>query len=150
VALQFLVATLPMHPHCHFYVRLTLVREALLQLTGREVQVRSQGIDITVFHPSPVASNFASSADHQIDALDLFNKLAVPPEALPDAMFGAMGRCIHCDFGGVALIFRLVSKLVDYNLLAWATAAMAHTMPDFKKHWKATPAAASPLTNPVK
>lgn len=100
------------------------------------VQVKSQGIDVTVFHPSPVASNFASSADHQIDLLDLFNRLAVPPEALPDAMFGAMGRCVYRDFGGIAMIFRLVSKLVDFNALAWLTAATAHTMPDFKKHWK--------------
>lgn len=100
------------------------------------MQVRSQGIDVTVFHPSPVASNFASSADHQIDLLDLFNKLAVPPEALPAAMFGALGRCVIRDFGGVAIIFRLTSKLVDSNLLAWLTAATAHTMPDFKKHWK--------------
>ena len=100
------------------------------------MQVRSQGIDVTVFHPSPVASNFASSADHQIDLLDQFNKLAVPPEALPDAMFGAMGRCVYRDFGLIALVFRLVSKLVDFNLLAWLTAATAHTMPDFKKHWQ--------------
>jgi short-subunit dehydrogenase len=106
------------------------------------MQVESQGIDVTVFHPSPVASNFASSADHQIDILDLFSKLAVPPEALPNAMFGAMGRCVYRDFGPIALIFRLMSKLVDYNLLAWATAASAHTMPDFKRHWQAAEPAA--------
>ena len=96
----------------------------------------SKGVDVTVFHPSPVASNFASSADHQIDLLDLFNKLAVPPDALPDAMFAAVGRCVCRDFGAVALAFRLSSKLLDYNLLAWLTAATAHTMPDYKKHWK--------------
>lgn len=95
---------------------------------------------MNVFFPSPVASNFAKSLDHKIDLLDLFNKLAVPPEALPDAMFAAVGRCIYRDYGTVAVLFRLMSKLLDYNLLAWLTAATAHTMPDFKRHWRAAAA----------
>jgi hypothetical protein len=107
------------------------------------VQVYSQGVDVVVFHPSPVASNFTSSADHQIDLLDLFNKMAVPPEALPDAMFGCVGRCVCRDFGAVALAFRLSSKLMDYNLLSWLTAVSAHTMADYKKHWKNVDTASS-------
>jgi hypothetical protein len=40
-------------------------------------------VDVDVSHPSPVASNFASSAKHQIHLLELVNKRAAPPEALP-------------------------------------------------------------------
>lgn len=119
------------------FVSLYNSTKAFLSAFGSSIaaEVLSHGIDVCVFHPSPVASNFASSAEHQIDLLDFFNKFAVSPDALPDAMFGAVGRCVWRDFGPVAVIFRLVSKLVDYNALAAITAATAHTMPDFKKHW---------------
>lgn len=88
-----------------------------------------------MFHPSPVASRFATSADHQIDLLDAFNRVAVGPEALPAPMCAAVGRTIWRDYGAVAVIFRLTSKLVDYNFLAWATAMAAPMMPDYKRHW---------------
>ena len=99
-----------------------------------QLQVATSGIDVMVFHPSPVASRFASSADHKIAILDFFNNFAVSPEVLPDAMFAAVGRCIWRDYGMVALCFRMLSKVMDYNLLAWITAATIHTTPDYKRH----------------
>lgn len=98
------------------------------------LQVATSNIDVMVFHPSPVASRFASSADHKIALLDFFNNFAVPPEALPDAMFAAVGRCIWRDYGLVAVCFRMISKLMDFNFLAWITVATIHTTPDYKRH----------------
>lgn len=121
------------------FVSLYNSTKAFLSAFGSSLaaEVKSHGIDVMVFHPSPVASRFTVSADHQIDALDFFNKFAVRPESLPDAMFAAVGRCVWRDCGPIALIFRMTSKLVDYNLLAALTASVAHTMPDFKRHWDA-------------
>lgn len=98
------------------------------------MQVATSKIDVMVFHPSPVASRFAASADHKIDILEFFNLFAVPPSRLPDAMFAAVGRCIWRDFGLIALMFRMLSKLVDFNFLAWASAATIQFTPDFKRY----------------
>lgn len=98
------------------------------------MQVATSKIDVMVFHPSPVASNFATSADHKIDILEFFNMFAVPPSRLPDAMFAAVGRCIWRDFGLIAILFRMLSKFVDFNFLAWATSATIHMTPDFKRY----------------
>eukprot|EP00892_Ulva_mutabilis_P007026 jgi/Ulvmu1/4696/UM002_0427.1 len=110
--------------------------KAFLSAFGSSIaaEVATSGIDVMVFHPSPVASRFASSADHKIAILDFFNTFAVPPEELPDAMFAAVGRCIWRDFGLVAVCFRMLSKIMDYNLLGWITAATIHTTPDYKTH----------------
>lgn len=97
-------------------------------------EVATSKIDVMVFHPSPVASRFASSADHKIDILEFFNLFAVPPSKLPNAMFAAVGRCIWRDFGFIALMFRMLSKVMDFNLLAWASAATIHMTPDFKRY----------------
>jgi short-subunit dehydrogenase len=106
------------------------------RLTLSRLQVATSKIDVMVFHPSPVASRFATSADHKIDILEFFNLFAVPPSRLPDAMFAAVGRCIWRDFGMIALMFRMLSKLVDFNFLAWASAATIHMTPDFKRYAK--------------
>ena len=98
------------------------------------VQVATSKIDVMVFHPSPVASRFAASADHKIGILEFFNLFAVPPSRLPNAMFAAVGRCIWRDFGLIALGFRMLSKCVDSNVIAWGSAATIHMTPDFKRY----------------
>lgn len=45
------------------------------------------------------------------------------------------------DIGSTALCFRLVMKLMDYNLMATITALMAPVLPDFKKAMNAKKAA---------
>lgn len=56
-------------------------------------EVRPFGIDVLVFHPSPVASRFYDRA-HKLDALEFFKKLAVDPEDLPDTVFASIGRLV--------------------------------------------------------
>ena len=96
-------------------------------------EVRPHGIDVLVFHPSPVASRFYDKA-HKLDALEFFKRFAVSPDDLPDTVFASIGRVVWRDIGPTAVGFRLLMKVVDYNLMATATAAFGHLMPDFKRH----------------
>lgn len=98
-------------------------------------EVRPYGIDVLVFHPSPVATRFYDKA-HKLDAMEFFKKFAVSPDELPDTVFASIGRMVWRDVGPTAICFRLLMKLVDYNLMAWATAIFAPFMADFKRHAK--------------
>jgi len=98
-------------------------------------EVRHAGIDVCVVHPSPVASRFYDKA-HKLDALEFFKKLAVEPDELPDHIFASIGRLTWRDIGPTAIGFRLLMKVLDYNLFAMLIAATAHTTGDFKKYGK--------------
>ncbi|KAI7845749.1 hypothetical protein COHA_000664 [Chlorella ohadii] len=98
-------------------------------------EVRPYGIDVLVFHPSPVATRFYDKA-HKLDAMEFFKKFAVDPEELPDTVFASIGRVVWRDVGPTAICFRLLMKLVDYNLMAFATAVFAPFMADFKRYAK--------------
>lgn len=104
-------------------------------------EVRHAGIDVLVVHPSPVASRFYDKA-HKLDALEFFRKLAVDPEELPDKVFASIGRLTWRDIGPTAIGFRLLMKILDYNLFAMLIAATAHTTGDFKRYVRNSPAAA--------
>jgi hypothetical protein len=75
------------------------------------VEVKTRGIDVTVVHPSPVASRFYDNA-HALDSIAFFKKFNVAPDALPDLIFAAVGRCVWRDIGGVAVAFRLMMKVL--------------------------------------
>ncbi|GAB4820016.1 hypothetical protein N2152v2_007062 [Parachlorella kessleri] len=98
-------------------------------------EVRPFGVDVLVFHPSPVASRFYDKA-HKLDAMEFFKKMAVDPEDLPDTVFASIGRLVWRDVGPTAICFRLLMKIFDYNLFATAAAVFGHLMPDFKRHAK--------------
>ena len=68
-----------------------------------------------------------------LSVLDFFKARAVDAESLPDAVFGSLGRTIWRDLGPDAVGFRLLTKIVDYNLLAFVTSRIATLMPDFKR-----------------
>ncbi len=70
--------------------------------------------------------------------LDFFKARAVDAETLPDAVFGSLGRTIWRDLGPDAVGFRLLTKVVDYNLLALITSRIATFMGDFKKAQQAS------------
>lgn len=44
--------------------------------------------------------------------LDMFKKFAVSPEAIPDAVFAAIGRTVWQDIGATAVGFRLMMKVL--------------------------------------
>jgi short-subunit dehydrogenase len=96
-------------------------------------EVRYAGIDVLVVHPSPVASRFYDKA-HKLSALEFFQKMAVQPEDLPDTVFGSIGRLVWRDVGPTALGFRMLMKVLDYNLFAMIIALTAPMTEDFKKY----------------
>lgn len=73
---------------------------------------------------------------HKIDVLEMFKKLAVDADALPDIVFANIGRCVLQDLGFTAVAFRLLMKLIDYNLFATLISRAAPLMPDFQRHMK--------------
>lgn len=103
---------------------------------GLAAEVKPFGIDVCVFHPSPVASRFYDKA-HKLDVLEFFKGLAVQPDDIPDAVFSAIGRTVFADLGATAVGFRLITKVMDYGFLATLTAATAKFLPDFKRQAKA-------------
>jgi len=94
-------------------------------------EIRSDGIDVTVVHPSPVASRFYEGA-HQIDALVFFKSTATGPERIADTLLAAVGRSVTVDQGYYPICVKLLLRIVDVNFMADAIARFAHFMPDFK------------------
>lgn len=95
-------------------------------------EVKDLGIDVLVFHPSPVATRFYDKA-HKLDMLDMFKKFAVNPDELPDVVFAAIGRTVWQDIGATAVSFRLMMKVTDYNFLSTLLSFIGQKFPDFKK-----------------
>ena len=96
-------------------------------------EVRSEGIDVCVVHPSPVATRFYDKA-HKLGALEFFKKMAVGPDELPDVIFASIGKVIWRDIGPTAVGFRLLMKVLDYNLFATIIALTARFTEDFRKY----------------
>jgi short-subunit dehydrogenase len=96
-------------------------------------EVRSEGIDVLVVHPSPVATRFYDKA-HKLGALEFFKKMAVGPDELPDVIFSSIGRLVWRDIGPTAIGFRMLMKVLDYNLFATIIAVTARFTDDFKKY----------------
>ncbi|GAX76766.1 hypothetical protein CEUSTIGMA_g4213.t1 [Chlamydomonas eustigma] len=103
-------------------------------------EIKPHGIDVLVFHPSPVASRFYDKA-HKIDMLDFFKQFAVAPEDLPDTVFASIGRTIWRDIGPTAISFRCLMKILDYNFLSFMASLFSKYLPDFKRQQAAEAAA---------
>lgn len=98
-------------------------------------EVKSHGVDVLVFHPSPIASRFYEN-QKKIDMLEFFKRFAIKPDALPDLVFASIGRSVWADLGATAMGFRVLTKIIDFNALVTLLANIAHWMPDYKRHNK--------------
>lgn len=94
-------------------------------------EVRSDGIDVCVIHPSPVASNFYKNTP-KLDAVEFFKSTATGPEIIVDALFSAIGRTVVRDQGYYPILVKLLLKIMEINLLADITAMTASNLNDFK------------------
>lgn len=112
--------------------------KSFLSMFGASIaaEVKPLGIEVLVFHPSPIASRFYDN-QKKIDILEFFKGFAASADSLPDKVFACIGRTIWADVGITATVFRLVPKILDFNALATLTATTAHTLPDYKRHSKA-------------
>lgn len=100
------------------------------------IELQSLGIDVCAVHPSPVASNFYDKLDHKIELLESACKQAVPPEALPDAIFRSIGCCALRDLGAMAVSSRMGTFFLPYNFFTELFATAAPYLPDWKTHNK--------------
>lgn len=99
------------------------------------VEVMAKGIDVTVVHPSPVASNFYNNLA-KIDALEMAKKAAVAADTLPDVIFQSIGWFVSRDIGSMAMIVRAVVAGCGYNFLTVLFGMGAPHMADYKRHDK--------------
>lgn len=97
------------------------------------VEVMAKGIDVTVFHPSPVASKFYNDLD-KIDALEMAKKAAVAADTLPDTVFKSIGWFVWRDIGMMAIAVRTITACVSYNLLTILFGMGAPFMDDYKRY----------------
>jgi short-subunit dehydrogenase len=96
-------------------------------------EVKYNGIDVVVVHPSPVASNFYNSV-HKISSIQMFQNTARGPENIVNYLLASAGRTVVCEQGYYCLAVRgLLLKLVDVGLMANLATRAIHLMPDYKK-----------------
>jgi hypothetical protein len=68
--------------------------------------------------------------------LEVAQKSAVSPYAVPELMLSCVGRCHLGDLGAMALTVRIVTAVVPYDFLTGVFAFFAPIMGDYKKHNK--------------
>lgn len=99
------------------------------------VEVMTKGIDVLVWHPSPVASNFYNNLA-KIDSLEMFKKAAVSADSLPNTVFKSLGWFVVRDVGTIALCIRSVISCASYNFFSVMFAVGAPFMDDYKRNDK--------------
>jgi len=100
-------------------------------------EVRGDGIDVLVVHPSPVDTNFYSGNKHDIGAMKMFQKTATAPTTVAKCFFQSIGYAVIHDQGYFSLLTRLGLKLVDFNFMSTMASRTASMSADFKKSKRA-------------
>ena len=101
-------------------------------------ELKSEGIDVCVAHPSPVRSAFY---DHAGDGAEVnfFKSTAKGPEVLVGTMFACVGRLVLCNQGYFPKVMGVLHKLLDFSCLSEITANVAHTSATFISAKQAAP-----------
>jgi short-subunit dehydrogenase len=95
-------------------------------------EVADEGIDVMVFHPSPVKTNFYTGT-HNLDVLEMFKKTGVTPDIIAESMLCGVGRHVVYDQGYYSMAVRTLLKLCDVTALADIITTLAPTLPDYKR-----------------
>ena len=96
-------------------------------------EIRCDGIDVTVVHPSPVRTNFYSRVSHNLDAIAFFKSTASGPDRVADVLLDSVGKCVVRDQGYYPILLRMLLKFVDVNFLSECITRTAHLMKDFRE-----------------
>jgi len=99
-------------------------------------EVKVDGVDILVVHPSPVASGFWKQAK-SLQAINFFKQTATGPQKIVNAMFSSVGRTTVRDEGYFPLCVKLLTKILDYNLFSDIITSVGRYTSDFKLLQKA-------------
>jgi len=99
-------------------------------------EVKADGVDVLVVHPSPVDTAFYAGNTHEIGAMKMFQRTATAPTAIANCFFVSMGKSLVHDQGYFCLCSRLLLKVIDgvflSNIIGYATSTQA----DYKKSKK--------------
>lgn len=91
------------------------------------------GIDVVVIHPSPVNTNFYKNEGPQLDSLKTAQKAAASPMNIANQIFAAAGRLTIWDQGVTCAVFRVVNKIIDFQIFTEIITRFAFVNGDHKK-----------------
>ncbi|CCW63157.1 unnamed protein product [Phytomonas sp. EM1] len=91
------------------------------------------GIDVVVIHPSPVNTNFYKNEGPALSSLQTAQKAAAMPMNIADHIFASAGRLTVRDQGLTCAVFRLLNKLIDFQLFVELTTRFAFLNGDHKR-----------------
>ncbi|KAI9353583.1 hypothetical protein BDR26DRAFT_910542 [Obelidium mucronatum] len=90
-----------------------------------------EGIDVCVVHPSPTNTGFYQGAG-LMSALKMFQKTAVSPQQIANALFMCVGRTVVADHGYYSVLNRILLKFVDYTVMSDLMVLFVRDQADFK------------------
>jgi len=84
-------------------------------------ELRGDGIDILVVHPSPVDTNFyKSETAHKSATMTFLGKLSYSPQTICQTIFASVGNyTVVRDQGYYSVLLTLVLKVIDPNFFSW-------------------------------
>lgn len=80
------------------------------------LEAASQGIDVTVFHPSYTHSNLYAKTP-KLGVVAVLSKFGWTPEDVADVIFASVGRTVVRDMGMYAVSTNLLSRYLDAGFL---------------------------------
>jgi len=93
-------------------------------------EVRTDGIEVSVLHPSPVATSFYQGA-HAMPTLKFFESTATGPDDVAEVLMRGLGRSVVIDHGYYSFSMRILQRIADAAFLAEIISRVAHLMSDF-------------------
>lgn len=98
-------------------------------------ELKRDGIDVYVLHPSPVDTNFYSSETaHKSSSLSFFKKTAYSPASIASDIFRTVGNwTVVRDQGYFAVGLHLLLKVVDLNFITFVMSLFAHMSDEYRK-----------------
>jgi len=106
--------------------------------TSLACEVKADGIDVFVLHPSPVDTAFYNSETaHKSDSLGFFRKTASPPTAIADTIFKNIGNwTLVRNQGYFSVSLKLLLKVIDYDLLSLVMSVFTPLASEYQKLFK--------------
>jgi short-subunit dehydrogenase len=103
--------------------------------TSLACEVKADGIDVFVLHPSPVDTNFYNSETaHKSSSLGFFRKTASPPTEIADTIFKNIGNwTVVRDQGYFSVSLKMLLKVIDYNLLSLVLSVFTPLATEYQK-----------------
>lgn len=98
--------------------------------TSLACELKPEGIDVAVIHPSPVATNFYAGA-HAMPTLAFFKSTAGGPDHVADVLLRGIGRSVIVDQGYYPFVWKLALRLLEVGFLANIMPSFATTIADY-------------------